>query len=155
MCTGLAEVLLARQDFRYRSLLLEDATSLGRLMFEAYSGTVDDEGECLEDAIDEANGTLGGKYGEMIWGSSFVIDDGQDLLSACVVTLFEHEPLLAFSVTHPCFQRQGMAEFLIKAASINLLSLGYTKLNLYVTLANTPALSLYKKLRFIPVSESR
>ena len=72
-----------------RRLTPDDEVLLGRLMHAAYSGTVDDEGESPQQAREEARATLGGKYGPVLWGCSFLIVRDRQAASASIV---HHNP---------------------------------------------------------------
>ena len=88
------------------------------LMFEAYQGTVDDDGETLEDALAEVEGTFNGRYGRWIADASFILrsSEGSGIIAASLLTLYQGLPLLAFSMTHPRYPRRGHARSLITAS---------------------------------------
>jgi RimJ/RimL family protein N-acetyltransferase len=132
-----------------RTISTQDIPALGELMVAAYKGTIDYEGETLEDALSEIQDTLQGKYGSFLHDCSFLIE-GDITLSACIVVLSDHmkAPLLAYSMTHPTAQNQGMATFLIKQCCNTLLAKGYHELYLVVTQGNTAAQHVYQKIGF-------
>jgi RimJ/RimL family protein N-acetyltransferase len=139
-----------------RSLQPTDGKRLGELMYDSYRGTVDDEGGTAADAIDEAQGTLQGKYGNVLWYASFVVEheDGR-LASACVVTDYSQlSPLLAFSLTRTQDQRQGLAGCLIERALAALHASGAERLHLVVTETNDNARRLYGRLGFSALQDS-
>jgi hypothetical protein len=140
-----------KKMWNFRSISQDDIDSLGVLMLESYKGTVDYEGETLEDAVAEVCATLKGKYGPLLKHSSFLIEENC-ILSATIVVLSEtiQHPLLAYTMTLPCAAHQGMATFLIKTSINALLSHGYRELYLVVTKENTAALKLYEKVGFQP-----
>lgn len=135
-----------------RQLNRKDGLLLGQLLFYAYSGTIDDEGQTVEETCQEAEGTLSGKYGSMLWMASFIaLSDGEERYgtSAAVVTDYHKTgPLLAFAVTHPQHQRQGLAAMLIRKSLSALHSQGIPSLRLVVTVGNDRAQRLYDKLGF-------
>jgi GNAT superfamily N-acetyltransferase len=133
-----------------RKLVDLDGEALARLMFDAYRGTIDDEGESFEDAKAEVRRTFDGGYGEMIWDSSFVATERDEagFDSASVVTLWRGSPLLAFSMTQPAAQRRGLASLVIAASMRSLAARGHSKLSLVVTCGNTRAERFYEKLGF-------
>lgn len=134
-----------------RILRADDDEIIGELLFEAYRGTVDDEGETREDARLEAQGTLDGRYGTVLWPCCFVVVREGRALSASIVTRPEPDqaPLLAFSFSHPAYQRRGLAASLIKSSLNALHQAGHHELRLVVTAANEPALQLYRKIGFV------
>jgi ribosomal protein S18 acetylase RimI-like enzyme len=134
-----------------RTLAPGDARVLGELLHAAYRGTVDDEGESVEDAVGEAGRTLDGAYGPVLWACSRIVvgeAEGVGLAAAVVTHAPELGALLAFSVTRPEVQRRGFAAALIQRALSEAHALGHERLSLVVTEANTPALALYRKLGF-------
>jgi GNAT superfamily N-acetyltransferase len=134
-----------------RPLVESDAPDLATLMLAAFRGTVDDEGEDIVQAREEVRRTFAGAYGQMMWNSSFVVDDdlaGPALLSASVVTFWQGSPLLSFSVTHTRAVRTGLAMALIGQSARALAAQGHARLHLFVTRGNAPAERLYEKLGF-------
>lgn len=127
-----------------------DGEILGHVMLEAYRGTIDSEGETLEDAISEAKGTLNGKYGKFLWNASLIAEVDSVPAAAILFTWSEKDnmPLLAFSMTHAHFKGKGLASELIKAGLAKLFEEGHSECCLVVTEGNEPALSIYKKLGF-------
>jgi len=131
-----------------RAILDDDAPSLGALMLAAYRDTVDDEGETEADAIAEIERTMEGSYGAPLHDCSFVVEDGNRIVGASMVTLFESDPFLTYLIVDPQMKRRGIGTFLVEACGDALLSAGYATLDLFVTEANEPAVNLYRKLGF-------
>jgi len=125
-----------------------DQEALAELMLDAYKGTVDYEGESLEDAREEIGNIAAGKYGTFLKDHSFLSWEEGILASATLVTLFEEKPLLAIGMTRSEFKRRGHAKELITASAISLQKAGYKSLDLWVTDTNEPAVNLYRKLGF-------
>ncbi|MGA2257093.1 MAG: hypothetical protein ABSG53_20770, partial [Thermoguttaceae bacterium] len=71
-----------------------DVPELGRLMYQAYLGTVDYEGETEEDAIAELNKTWEGGYGELNQGASRVYEREGRLLSTTLVNTWRGKPFI-------------------------------------------------------------
>ncbi|MBY0360243.1 MAG: GNAT family N-acetyltransferase [Candidatus Obscuribacterales bacterium] len=138
-----------RTDFVFRNLTSEDTSLLGPLMFEAYKGTIDDEGQTLEESLVEAGDTLKGKYGKIIWPASFIAMDKEIAAAATVVTDYvKTGPLLAFVLTSPSYQKRGLGTKLIELTLNGLAKAGIKQLRLVVTELNENALRLYIKLGF-------
>jgi len=154
--TRRTEHAVLHQKAGLRSLRQEDAEALGELLYEAYLGTVDYEGETSEEAFEEAVGTLAGKYGPVDFDASFVIEADDRLLSATVVTAFAplDAPLLAFAMTRPEAQRRGLARDLIRRTLSSLAESGHGQVGLFVSPENAPALRLYEGLGFCDGRES-
>ena len=141
---------LTHQDtaprWRYRRVTPDDAPLLGPLMYDAYHGTIDDEGEGPDDP--EMERTLAGQYGPLLEGCSLLVEEDGRAVCATIVTWWREAPLLAFVMTHPSAQGQGMATFLIQQSINALLALGHTELFLAVTDGNVPAQRVYERLGF-------
>jgi len=139
-----------------RRLTRADAAPLAELMLEAYRGAPDDEGEGPAEARAEVDRTFDGGYGTMSWEASFAIDfdDRPAIAAATVVTFWRDVPLLAFSCTHPAAQRRGLAGRLIRESARALARAGHVRLELVVTLGNTPAERLYEKLGFVAIEQA-
>lgn len=138
----------------FRNLERGDAHALGQLLYDAYKGTVDDEGQSIEDAIIEAEETIAGKYGELIREASYVVLDGNTIVSTCVATNYKEIPLVAFAATLPSYQGKGLARKGMIASIRSLADLGRDQVRLVVTETNARALSLYESLGFTPVDKT-
>jgi len=141
-------------DVPHRAVTLADVPALAILMDRAYTGTIDHEGETLEQCQDEMQGTLTGRYGPFLDFASFAVFEAGHALSASLVTLYKEKPLLAFSMTAPEAQGKGYAGFLIERSITALAEHGHREFHLVVTDGNTPAERLYRKLGFITLGSA-
>lgn len=140
-----------------RPLTREDAERLARLMLDAYRGTVDDEGETLDDARRAVASLIAGEFGSVDWPASCVVEHGGELAAATIITrdrvapppLTPGEAFLAFSLTAPAFQRRGLARAGLMRTIGLLGDRGEARLHLVVTRTNTPAVRLYRSLGFV------
>jgi len=137
----------------FRPVVEGDAEDLAILLYAAYRETVDDAGETFADALAEIEKTFSGGYGRLLPGCSFVIEEGEFIASACLVSWFElHDaPLVVFTMTRPDAQRRGMSRFLLQQSINALLAKGYDRLTLVVTETNEPAVNLYASIGFRPI----
>jgi ribosomal protein S18 acetylase RimI-like enzyme len=144
------------RSFASRTVTERDKEDLAILLYAAFRGTVDDEGETFVDALAEIEKTFAGDYGRLLSDCSFVVKDGEFLSAACLITWFDlHDaPLVAFSMTRPGAQRKGMARFLLKKSINALFDEGYERLTLIVTRENEPAFQLYDSLGFRPIEDA-
>jgi len=125
-----------------------DIEALGGLMYRAYLGSVDYEGETLAQSVEEIRKTYRGEYGRFDANHSCVVERGGHLASATLVTRWQDRPFVAFSMTDPRFGRQGLARASLERCMGLLHQDGERELRLVVTLANVPALRLYESLGF-------
>ena len=147
------ESLPAANDSSSRPPRDSDRLALAELMLNAYRGTIDDEGETLEDAMAEVDRTLGGAYGEFLGECSRVIERDGILASACLITLFQGSPWVSVSMTRPRYARQGLARGLMNECMRALQHRGYERIGLMVTKGNAPAEAMYRLMGFGPVEE--
>lgn len=141
------------KDWPLRTVRTSDAHDLAILLYAAFRGTIDDEGEIFADAVREIEKTFAGDYGRLLPDCSLLIQDGEFIASACLISWFEPHaaPLVAFTMTRPEHKRQGMARFLLKGSINALMDRGYSQLTLIVTDGNEPAYELYSSLGFQPM----
>lgn len=126
----------------------DDRESLAELMLASYRGTIDDDGETLDDAREEIRRTFEGEYGTFLPHASVVAEDGSRLGSASLVTQFEGGPFLAFTMTHPDVKLRGLATAIVGRSLELLMAAGHESIRLAVTEGNDPAIGLYEKLGF-------
>lgn len=151
---ALAELMAApatRNLAGARSVRHEDAAALAALMLDAYRGTVDDGGEGPEESLAEVRKLLSGGYGTFDFGCSELVEREGRVIAATLVTEYENEPLIAFSLTHPDWQRRGLARAGLVRAMRALQDDCRVHVNLAVTATNTPARRLYESLGFVVV----
>lgn len=131
-----------------RTITPDDIPSLAQLVIDAYRGTIDDEGETLEEALQAIQDVFAGTSGRLLNACSFAIDEQGQVQACTIVTLWHEQPLLAYVMTHPAAQGRGMGRFLIQKSIESLLAQGYHELSLFVTKGNLPAQHLYETLGF-------
>jgi ribosomal protein S18 acetylase RimI-like enzyme len=137
------------EDPRARVPQPEDADALAALLLDTYRGTIDDEGETPEKTRAVVQQLFDGVFGPQLWAVSQVVEDGGRLVSATMITLWEDRPFVAFSVTAPGHQRQGLARAGLQRAMNRLRAGDETELRLIVTAGNAPAERLYQSLGFV------
>jgi GNAT superfamily N-acetyltransferase len=138
-----------------RPVRRRDTEELSHLLYASFHGTVDDEGETHADAVQEIGDTLDGGYGRLLWNASFVIEQGDVLASACLVSWYVplDTPFVVFTMTRPEHKNQGMARSLMGRSIQALLDAGHSSLSLLVTDANAPAVHLYTSMGFQKVED--
>jgi len=125
-----------------------DREGLARLMLDAYRGTVDDDGETEADALAVIDQLLAGEFGAYDAEASEVVERDGRPVAATLLTEWDGGPFVAFSMTHPEWQRRGFARGGLLRAMGHLAARGETRLDLVVTAANEPAAALYRSLGF-------
>lgn len=133
-----------------RPVTQADTPALARLMWDAYRGTIDDEGETLEGALAEVQRHFAGEDGPALDSCSFVIEQDGQALAAVLVALWEKtgRPIISYLMTHPTVKNKGMGHYLLQKSINALLAQNYDDLALYVTDGNLPAQHLYERMGF-------
>jgi ribosomal protein S18 acetylase RimI-like enzyme len=122
---------------------------LAEAFLDAYIGTIDYEGESIEDAFNEI--TTISKYGEIIRSATQCLMVGDEIASA-VWTVEKDHPLVSYLITVPKYKRRGYGRKLMTQILNALKQESYRKVVLYVTAGNA-ATSLYESMGFVAVSE--
>lgn len=140
-----------------RCIRKADEHDLSILMYSAFRGTIDDEGETFSDAVREIEKTMSGDCGRLMPDCSFIIEQGEFIASACLISWYEPSvsPFVVFTMTRPEFKGQGMARFLLQQSINALIDQGYSQLTLIVTDGNRSAQNLYVSLGFREMSSKQ
>lgn len=133
--------VLAVED--YSGHVYDDTNQLADLMFDAYRGTIDDEGETEEDAVAAVESLFAGEFGTFDRAASVVFCEDGTPLAATLVTRFDGHPLIAFSMTRPRAARRGFARRGLRHAIGQLARSGDLDVRLVVTEGNRAAEALY------------
>ena len=126
-----------------RVLSAADRERLPPLMLAAYAGTTDDEGESLDEAVEEIEEWLehGGRLDR-----SFGYERDETLLSAALVTVAPKGAILAYVITHPSAKREGHGRRVVDAALERLRQDGHREVHLWITEGNVPSEALFAGL---------
>jgi len=129
-----------------------DAEALAVLMEDAYRGTIDAEpGQDLDDARKEIAATFAGDYGAPMPEASVLAFEGDELVSASIVTRFEEAPFVAFTMTQLSHKGRGLSRAVMTRSMKVLAGAGESHLDLVVTAGNDPAQRLYSSLGFVTI----
>lgn len=132
-----------------RAPMPTDENRLACLMYHAYLGTIDYQGEDEAQAVHAIRRTFAGDYGSFMWSASRIVERNGVLASAALLTRWQDRPFVAFSMTRPEFKRQGLARACLESAVNQLLLDGEHELRLVSTVANVAAMGLYRNLGFV------
>lgn len=125
-----------------------DLVPLAQLMLDAYTDTVDYEGESLQEAIDEVTAWFADTP---MLESSFLHQNGDSILSAVLVSMIDDGPFVGYVITDPQHKKQGLATRVTLAALEALRSGGFPRVVLYITQGNTPSERLFRGLGADPI----
>jgi GNAT superfamily N-acetyltransferase len=128
-----------------RNPVAQDADALARLMLDAFRGTIDDEGEGIDDALLAVEPAL---REEPLLAASWLALDGERPVSMLLVRRWKARPLVHVVATHPDYARRQLATTLLERTLAALSSGGETVLDACITQGNTASLALFTRRRF-------
>jgi lactoylglutathione lyase len=129
-----------------RSPTTADREPLARLMLDAYRGTIDDEGESIDDAREEVDGWLASAPN---LDSSRVVEasDGT-LASAVLVSRLGELPIIAYAMTAPPHRSRGLASSLLSEVVSSLASKDERAVVAFITDGNLPSERVFTRAGF-------
>ena len=111
-------------------------------MLDSYIGTIDYEGEGIEEAQAEVMDYLGA--GPNLEGS-WVVEDGDLLLAAALISTLEEGPLVGYVMTRAAAKGQGVAATLLEKCIQSLTEQGWEKVDAFITSGNTASERLFAR----------
>ncbi len=140
-----------------RILNRSDAPTVAQLMLKAYQGTVDYEGEDIDEALawveSAFSETANPDSGESALNSCAIgIEINDSLVAACIPTLWEGEPLISTIMTHPNYKGRGLGYRVLTACLETLKQRGYRSVRAFITSGNIPSERLFTTMGFELVS---
>lgn len=137
-----------------RSPKPNDTNALATLMLAAYSGTIDDDGGILEDAVAEVRNYLQGEYGTpLLVPSRIALDSRGQVIAAVLITRWgeHHLPLIAFVMTTPLWQGKKLAQQLMRQSLTAMKEANEHEVQAVITARNIRSERLFKSLGFVKV----
>jgi RimJ/RimL family protein N-acetyltransferase len=132
-----------------RSPSREDRGGLARLMLDAYRGTIDYEGEEIEEANLEVERHLDGA--PLLEDSTLALAPSGDLLSACLLRDWpkRQSVLVAYVMTVPSTTQRGLATLCLTRSLGLLAARGIPRVHCVITEGNVPSERLFAKFGFV------
>lgn len=128
--------------FESRIPVAQDREALADLMMDAYVGTVDYEGESVDQALEEVDRYLSAEaYLEV---SRLAVGDGV-IGSAVLMSRLAGEPLVGYVMTRAALKGQGLASALLDEATAAVWATGADGLRAFITAGNGPSESIFLK----------
>lgn len=128
---------------------VEETEQLAELMLDAYRNTIDYEGETSDDALAEVERYFAGRSGEALLDCSWVYESSGALLSACLVSMHEGAPLVAYILTMSPWKGRGLGSFLLRQSLLSLQDAHYSEVRAFITNGNTPSEGLFTRFGFV------
>ena len=119
-------------------------------MLDAYEGTIDYEGETLDDAIGEVRGFLESE--SALLDRSYVVEDEGKVVSGVLVSMVEGVPFIGYVMTVPSHKNQGLARLVVGVALNHLAADGHESAALYITEGNAASEALFRSVGAVRVA---
>ena len=129
----------------------QDEAALAALMLDAYRGTIDYDGETLEDALAEVRRYFADPDLPALLDCSWVYETGDALACACLVSLWRarQAPLIAYIMTAAAWKGHALAGSLLAGSLDCLAPNGYAQVRAVITSGNLPSERLFTRLGFV------
>lgn len=138
--------------FNLRRPTEADAEALAELMLEAYRGTIDYDGETLEDARREIRAYFEGGYGKPLPQLSWIVFAREQPVAAGLISLWVEQPLVSWVMTRARWKGKGLGSLALYKMLESLQAEGYAEVRAVITAGNLPSEQLFRKAGFHPVS---
>lgn len=118
-----------------------DIEELAELMLEAYLGTIDYEGETVEEARQEVTSYFDGSP---LLDSSYVATVDEGMAGAILLSEWRDEPLVGYVMTRPEYKNQGLGSLLLRASLATLRQAGEERVHAFITEGNIASEALFR-----------
>ena len=132
-------------EFAFRNVVQGDFEALVELMLDAYEGTIDDEGETIDDATGEVGRFFGGAP---ILDASFLAEHEDSVIGACLVSMSGASPIVAYAMTAGEWKAQGLGAALVERSLSALAAAGHSRVTAVITEGNEPSERMAARLGF-------
>lgn len=130
-----------------RPVSLEDRAAAARLLLAAYRGTIDDEGEDDDDALE----AIDDYFGRILWPHSFVMTDGDAVVAMAFVVVVDDRHYIDPVATDAAYKGRGLGSRLVVESLRSLAAAGVDEVGATITDGNEPSERLFTRLGFTRV----
>lgn len=134
----------------WRNPRLEDKQILAELMLASYDGTIDYDGETIEDALKEVESYYAGSSAKPWLRYSWLAFLEDELAGACLVDFWKQRnaPLIAYVMTAPDWKGKRLATAALFRSLKNLAEKDYPEVRAVITEGNEPSERLFTRMGF-------
>lgn len=119
----------------------DDIAELGALMVDAYRGTVDYQGETIEEAREEIDDFFE-ESADLEASYVALVDDKP--VGAILTSTWEGDPLVSYVMTRPEYKNQGLATMLLRTSLRALRERGAQRVHAFITEGNIASEALFR-----------
>jgi len=134
----------------WRNPSAADKQILAGLMLASYRGTIDYDGETIEDALKEVESYYSGPSNQCWLQYSWLMFLDNELAGACLVD-FWHErnvPLIAYIMTAPRWRGKHLATAALLCSLQKLADKNHTEVRAVITEGNVPSEKIFTRIGF-------
>ncbi len=155
LATGKPFVHPPRVEVQMRPPTGADTHALAELMIDSYHGTIDYDGETIEDALAEVQGYFAGRNAQPLLECSWLGDVDGALVTACLVGWWAkgQVPIIAYVMTGAAWKGRGLAGVALRASLSSLVQRGDSDVRALITAGNTPSEQLHFRAGFTRVDD--
>jgi predicted N-acetyltransferase YhbS len=135
-----------------RALTPDDRDGLAQLMLDAYTGTIDYEGESIVEAREAVDDWLGDA--PLLSHSFGATIDGR-VVSAVLVMTLDDAPFVSIVMTAPEHKGSGLGRAVVGASLESLRTEHHSTATLYITEGNEPSERLFASLGAVRADDQR
>jgi L-amino acid N-acyltransferase YncA len=128
-----------------RRVEVGDRDALAPFVLDAYAGTVDDEGETLDDAFLAVDAW----FAAIEWEHSFVLEHDGELVAASFVVVVEGVRYIDPVLTRADLKGQGIGRAMVSRSLHSLAADDVTQVGATITDGNVPSERLFARLGFV------
>ena len=122
-----------------------DRIALADLMMDAYAGTIDYDGETLDQALEGVDGAL---RENALLDLSRAAAHGDVIESAVLVSLNKGDAFVGYVMTRAASKGRGLASALLDLCADAIWSTGYPRIRAWITEGNIPSEKLFLRAGF-------
>lgn len=140
----------------WRNPSVADQQILAELMLDSYRGTIDDDGETINDAIREVDSYL--SHQDSGWFDySWLAFIENDLVCASLVGFWKdrNSPIISYVMTNPQWKGKRLATIGVSRSLQSLAENNYTEVHAVITEGNFPSEQVFTRIGFkrsIPIT---
>jgi GNAT superfamily N-acetyltransferase len=132
-------------SLRIRRPRTSDLAALADLMLDAYRGTIDYDGETLEQAVEEVEGYLAGEAA-LEWSALAVA--GDTVASTVLMSKVNGGPFVSYVMTRADAKNRGIASVLLDQAVELAWHAGHEEIQAWITAGNAPSERIFTRAGF-------
>jgi hypothetical protein len=137
-------------SFILKNPSLADKNALAELMLDSYQGTIDYDGETIEDSITEIESYFSGPSDQKWLECSWLVFSKDELVCACLIDFWKkrNAPLIAYVMTSANWKGKHLAYSVVAHSLQSLVEKKQDKVLAVITDGNLPSEKIFTRIGF-------